>query len=542
MILLLILMAFFLSAMVQVQSLGVVLAIKSYLQNESVLIQFPFNSKSWEWADPLAALLAITLAHGVASLSYYAIREVLVALVIRSSWLIHLFSRLGEVRLVSLTDQEIIAAGGRAWITNTVYMPLRIGMYLLFSCTISPWFTLLLALSALATRVPLLLLRQRLTSMHQRTLKAQESLSEEFGVWHRAKSELVRQGLVPWQRRRMVGLVDGVVFWQVAEGIGANGMRLFSTLGFYFLLVGAAYLAKNVFILEYDQVAFLILSLSRLKETLVSYSDNAVKINEGRVRLSQWASNLRREDLSQVMSTFQKRSPEIGSSGIELSGIQLSLPGEVDLFTGLTLELLPANLYLIEGPSGSGKTTLLQLLIGERLAERGRVLSSGEFPLVESNGMVYLRASLRQNLLLPEDPNGLKESLEYLEEIKAQWLYDILISRFSLDLPIMSHSVGQGRLIALLRGLLLARNGQGILVDEPFAHLDMGLHRRIAEIFVELVHRGGLVVITLHHQEQWPLAQREELQPWRELVKGASGFTLYCAEAMEINVRATLEM
>ncbi len=176
----------------------------------------------------------------------------------------------------------------------------------------------------------------------------------------------------------------------------------------------------------------------------------------------------------------------------------------------VSLAIEPGRVTALRGPSGSGKTTLLGLIGGLTRPSSGRVRLDGRdisalpdrfltelrrasFGFVFQQFQLIRGLSLLENVMLPATPTGLPHrqvrarALRLLEDLglaaraeaKAQWL-----------------SGGEAQRVAIARALI--NDPKVILADEPTAHLDSTLSRRILDIFAGLRAQGRAVVISSH--------------------------------------------
>ena len=174
------------------------------------------------------------------------------------------------------------------------------------------------------------------------------------------------------------------------------------------------------------------------------------------------------------------------------------------LFDRLSFKLLSGQVLLLEGKNGSGKTSLLRLLCGFREPDEGEIFWCGE-PVNESqflSRMAYVGhmdgvkkeltvcENLRMSLALSQP--GRYSIAEALDEVHLN-AYDYV--------PVQSLSAGQKRRLSLAR-LLITDNDLWIL-DEPFTSLDKQGIAIIEKLMSEHVRRGGMIVLTSHHDVAW---------------------------------------
>jgi heme exporter protein A len=177
--------------------------------------------------------------------------------------------------------------------------------------------------------------------------------------------------------------------------------------------------------------------------------------------------------------------------------------GERELFSGLSLKVLPGQCLHIRGENGVGKTSLLRLLTGLGSPESGEVLWSGHS--IKKDASEY-----QSKLLFLGHRDALKEDLSALENLRmyaaidgiALSEHDALASlwRFGLkgreDLPVNFLSAGQKKRVLMAR--MLTRRAQLWILDEPFNALDAHAVQELQDLMVEHLEGGGLLVLTSH--------------------------------------------
>lgn len=177
--------------------------------------------------------------------------------------------------------------------------------------------------------------------------------------------------------------------------------------------------------------------------------------------------------------------------------------GERELFSGLSLQVLPGQCLHIRGENGVGKTSLLRLLTGLTFPESGEVLWSGDSIKKEAS-------DYHSQLLFLGHRDALKEDLSALENLRMYAAIDgITLSeqdaftslwRFGLkgreDLPVNCLSAGQKKRVLMAR--MVTRRAQVWILDEPFNALDSHAVVELQGLIVEHLENGGLAVLTSH--------------------------------------------
>jgi molybdate transport system ATP-binding protein len=161
--------------------------------------------------------------------------------------------------------------------------------------------------------------------------------------------------------------------------------------------------------------------------------------------------------------------------------------GERRALRDVTLEIRPRQCWVVHGPNGSGKTTLLRTLYGDHgVAARGRVARRGIV-----RGVPLYRFQERVGLVAP-----------HLHTEASLHTPDPLI--------VAPRSYGQMR--RRLFAHALGHEPELLLLDEPFAGLDVGARRALAGRISRCVSRGAAVVVATHDREDWPERATHELE------------------------------
>lgn len=174
------------------------------------------------------------------------------------------------------------------------------------------------------------------------------------------------------------------------------------------------------------------------------------------------------------------------------------------IINGLSLSLHAGEICTLIGPSGSGKTTLLKLLTGLILPQSGQI-SITDIPapkafdqaaLMMQDDLLLPWRTVFDNLMLvgelgkgaPSKQILRKEALQYLEEMGlAPWL-----NAYPHEL-----SGGMRQRVSLTRALLQKR--PLLLLDEPFAALDVGLREQMHHLLKTIRQNHGTTMLMVTH-------------------------------------------
>jgi thiol reductant ABC exporter CydC subunit len=183
-------------------------------------------------------------------------------------------------------------------------------------------------------------------------------------------------------------------------------------------------------------------------------------------------------------------------------------PGQPWVLEGAELRIAPGEHVALTGPSGTGKSTVAELLVRFQDPVRGRVTIDGidmrELSQRQIRDAVVLCAqdchvfntTIRENLLLARRDAGEREIVRALAAVELdEWAAGLpqgLDTVVGQDGELVSG--GQRTRIALARALLA--DSRFLILDEPTAHLDQSLARRVMHNLLSVCDDRGLLVIT----------------------------------------------
>ena len=182
----------------------------------------------------------------------------------------------------------------------------------------------------------------------------------------------------------------------------------------------------------------------------------------------------------------------------------------------VSLTAEPGEICVVCGASGSGKTTLLRLICGLEEIDSGSVELDRQ-PLnsvpPQRRGIAFVpqdasslpHLSVAENIAFPLVTHGLARS--EAKSRAGQIAERLSIAHLLAQLP-ENLSAGEKARVALARAWV--REPRCILLDEPFAHLDLPLRRELRHDFAKLQRSSNAVtvLVTHHLEEAFSLADR----------------------------------
>ena len=212
---------------------------------------------------------------------------------------------------------------------------------------------------------------------------------------------------------------------------------------------------------------------------------------------------------------FRIKSFKSKNAILKLDKISLKF-GRKTILDNLNLQLNNGQILGLLGPNGVGKSTIFNLITGLVSADFGSITINSEivnkYPIYQRTlkfkiGFVPQTGGFFHDLTVYENLKAIAEitieSLSYREE-----KINSLISKFELDSirDIKADFLSGGQKKKLVIAIALISDPKILLLDEPFAALDVMTIKTLQEIIVDLQRLNNISVILCDHQAQSLLA------------------------------------
>ena len=180
------------------------------------------------------------------------------------------------------------------------------------------------------------------------------------------------------------------------------------------------------------------------------------------------------------------------------------------ILNDLSLKINRQEVLGMLGPNGVGKSTIFHIITGLKDPSYGKVLINGfdctKLPIYERAtrfklGYVPQYGGFIQDLTLLENLNLVAE-IHIKEKDIRQTKIDSIVSQFEFDpiLKIKAKHLSGGQKKKLVISMALINDPKILLLDEPFAALDILTIKMLQEIIVNLQSIQKITVVVCDHQ------------------------------------------
>ena len=213
--------------------------------------------------------------------------------------------------------------------------------------------------------------------------------------------------------------------------------------------------------------------------------------------------------MSSNIKKFRIKSFKKNTSVLELKNISLKF-GKKNILDNLNLSLNNGQILGLLGPNGVGKSTIFNLITGLLSPDYGSIMINStkvnDYPIYQRTmrfniGFVPQYGGFFQDMTVNENLNAIAEITTNDKSIRIEKV-NSLISKFELEpvRDIHAKFLSGGQRKKLVIAIALISNPKILLLDEPFAALDVMTIKILQEIIVNLQSFNNLSVILCDHQ------------------------------------------
>ena len=216
-----------------------------------------------------------------------------------------------------------------------------------------------------------------------------------------------------------------------------------------------------------------------------------------------------------VIKKFRIKSFKNTNTILEFKNISLSYGNRL-ILDNINFKINEGQIFGMLGPNGVGKSTIFNLITGLITPKYGKILINGHDA---TNFPIYLRTKKFKVGYVPQyggyfNDLSLHDNLKAISEIiitdanlRSQRI-NYVISKFELDnlKEIKAKHLSGGQKRKLVLALALLSEPKVLLLDEPFAALDVLTIKMLQEIIVNLQQESRITICICDHQARDLLA------------------------------------
>ena len=216
-----------------------------------------------------------------------------------------------------------------------------------------------------------------------------------------------------------------------------------------------------------------------------------------------------------VIKKFRIKSFKNTNTILEFKNISLSYGNRL-ILDDINFKINEGQIFGMLGPNGVGKSTIFNLITGLITPKYGKILINGHDA---TNFPIYLRTKKFKVGYVPQyggyfNDLSLYDNLKAISEIiitdanlRSQRI-NYVISKFELDnlKEIKAKHLSGGQKRKLVLALALLSEPKVLLLDEPFAALDVLTIKMLQEIIVNLQQESRITICICDHQARDLLA------------------------------------
>jgi lipopolysaccharide export system ATP-binding protein len=210
-----------------------------------------------------------------------------------------------------------------------------------------------------------------------------------------------------------------------------------------------------------------------------------------------------------VIKKFRIKSFKNNNQLLKLRNISLFFDKR-KILENINLDLNEGQILGLLGPNGVGKSTIFNIIIGLLKPHYGSVFMNNDnitaFPIFERTkkfkiGYVPQYGGYFHDLTLRENLKAISEIVIENKKLQNEKI-DILISKFELDSVqnVKAEYLSGGQKKRLVISMALLSEPKILLLDEPFAALDLMTIKNLQQIIIDLQTNNNISIILCDHQ------------------------------------------
>ena len=210
-----------------------------------------------------------------------------------------------------------------------------------------------------------------------------------------------------------------------------------------------------------------------------------------------------------VIKKFRIKSFKNLNTIIEFKNVSLSYGNRL-ILDNISFKINEGQIFGMLGPNGVGKSTIFNLITGLIKPKHGKIFidkqDATEYPIYLRTkkfrlGYVPQYGGFFNDLTLYENLKAISEIVIENKKLRDEKI-NLLISKFELEAlqNIKAEFLSGGQKKRLVISLALMSDPKILLLDEPFAALDIMTIKNLQQIIVDLQTHNNISIILCDHQ------------------------------------------
>ena len=210
-----------------------------------------------------------------------------------------------------------------------------------------------------------------------------------------------------------------------------------------------------------------------------------------------------------IIKKFRIKSFKKVQAVVKIEKISLSY-GKRQILDDISFNINQGEILGLLGPNGAGKSSIFNLITGLIKPDYGKIIfnktDATNYPIYLRTekfkiGYVPQHGGYFHDLTLLENLNAIGEILIKEKNLRNSKIDD-LISRFDLEslTNVKAKFLSGGQKKKLIIALALLGNPKLLLLDEPFAALDILTIKTLQQIIVDLQTENNIAIVLCDHQ------------------------------------------
>ena len=166
---------------------------------------------------------------------------------------------------------------------------------------------------------------------------------------------------------------------------------------------------------------------------------------------------------------------------------------QITALDNFSIKLPKGKVIGMLGPNGSGKTTLIKILTNLSMQYEGEVLINGQKPGIETKKIV----SYLPDCNFLSDSWTVNDAIEYFVDFDEQKARN-LISQLGINFNQKIKTLSKGTKEKVHLVLVLSRNAELYIFDEPIAGVDPAARDLIFKLILENYNKNGTILMATH--------------------------------------------